>query len=96
MSETVIVLQAPLGSLEKEKFPEWTTISSAWGNSVSWMKVDCYWRAAHMMVRVGADIPAASEVRQHGVLFQHQHQNQCAVVTLQDMESWKPHENALP
>lgn len=69
MSETVIVLQAPLGSLEKEKFPEWTTISSAWGNSVSWMKVDCYWRAAPMMVRVGADIPATLEVRQHGVFF---------------------------
>lgn len=96
MSETVAVLQAPLGSLEKEKFPEWTTISSAWGNSVSWMKVGCYWRAAHMMVRVGADIPATPEVRQHGVLFQHQHQNQCAVVTLRGMESWKPHEYAPP
>lgn len=67
MSETVIVLQAPLGSLETEKFPEWTTISSAWGNSVSWMKVDCYWRAAHMMVRVSAGVPATSEVRQRGV-----------------------------
>lgn len=49
-----------------------------------------------MMVRVSADIPATSEARQRGVLFQHQHQNQHPVVTLQGTESWKPHENALP
>lgn len=52
MSEAVVVSQAPLGSREKERFLEWTTISSAWGNSASWMRTDCCWRAAHTMVGV--------------------------------------------
>lgn len=44
--------QAPLGNLERGKFLEWTIISSVWGNSVTWKRVDCCWRVAPMMVRL--------------------------------------------
>lgn len=38
--------QVLLGSLEKGRFREWTTILSVWRSFVNWKKVDCCWRVA--------------------------------------------------
>lgn len=42
--------QVRLGSLERGRFREWTTISSVWRSFVNWKKVDCCWRVAPTMV----------------------------------------------
>lgn len=56
--------QVPLGSPEKGRFLEWTTISSAWGSSVTWKKADCCWRVAPMTVCLNAT--RATTPQHHG------------------------------